>query len=338
MGKIFDAGIITPGNYPDDDPAGGLEAGLQLFEWAEQLGYNTAGVRQRHLEHGVSSAATFLAAATQRTKTIILESDVFPLGHENPFRVAEDVATIFALAPNRFNIGISVSAPHADLLAPLSLRLAGEGENRYEAAERFLEALRGNYLGEPDQTVAAPDGPQRPRIQPHIPGILDWVWYGGGSEQSIVWAAKQGLGLMLGNLTSGGEHAQSFREARLSQLELYRDLFDGKPENRRVAVEKVIVPLDGADAATRDKYRQYKAGRDPRTLEPHGPTRIFFEPDLVGFAEEIVEDLLNDPVFNGDTRIRIALPYSFQPHEYRQIIQDIAERVLPHVGWTPASR
>jgi len=335
MTIIPEAGFITAGNYPDDDPTGGLRAQLDLFAWGEQLGYDTAGVRQRHLEHGVSSAATFLAAATQRTERITLESDVFPLGFESPFRAAEDAATIAALAPGRFNVGISVATPHADLLKPLSAPLIDQSANRYLPAELFLEALRGTYLGEEGQTIDTPDGPQRPRIQPHIPGILDDVWYGGGSESSIRWAASQGLSLLLGNLTSAPEGIDSFREARLQQLALYTEAFVGKPENLRVAVERVIVPLDGADETSRAKYRAFAEGRHARTLQAHGPTRIFFEPDLVGFAEEIIEGLASDPVYDGRTRLRISLPYSFAPHEYRQILQDIAEKVLPHVGWAP---
>ncbi len=335
MGLIHEAGFITAGNYPEDDPGSGLEAHLQLFEWGEQLGFDTAGVRERHLERGVSSAATFLAAATQRTRSITLESDVFPLGFDNPFRVAEEAATIAALAPGRFNIGISVSAPQADLLEPLTVAVAEDGNDRYARAEKFLAALRSDYLGEPGSTIDTPYGPQRPRVQPVIPGILNDVWYGGGSDTSIQWAARKGLSLLLGNLTFGGDHYANFREARLAQLDLYAREFNGKPRNRRLGVERVIVPLDSADEPTRQKYRDFKARRDPRTLKPFGPKHILAEPDLVGFAGEIVEDILNDPVFNGETRLRVALPYGLRPADYRQILQDIAERVLPHVGWTP---
>lgn len=58
--------FLTPGNYAEDDPATGLESTLSLFSIAEGLGFDGAWVRQRHLERAVSSAATFLAAATQR--------------------------------------------------------------------------------------------------------------------------------------------------------------------------------------------------------------------------------------------------------------------------------
>lgn len=100
-------------------------------------------------------------------------------------------------------------------------------------------------------------------------------------------------------------------------------------------MERVIVPLDGAEEPTRQKHRAFKARRDPRARKPCGLHHVLAEPDQVGFADEIAEDILNDPVVDGETRPRIALPSSLPPGEYRQILQDIAGRVLPHAGWAP---
>ncbi len=113
--------FLVPGNYTDEDPARGLEDTLGLFELGERLGYGSAWVRQRHLERGVSSAATFLAAASQRTKTIGLGTAVIQLGYENPFRLAEDLATVDALSRGRLNAGVSAGPPpFAPLLGDLS--------------------------------------------------------------------------------------------------------------------------------------------------------------------------------------------------------------------------
>lgn len=72
-------GFLIPGNYTEDDPFAGLETTLRLIVEGEALGYDDAWVRQRHLERGISSGATFLAAASQRTKAI-----------ERPARVKAD--------------------------------------------------------------------------------------------------------------------------------------------------------------------------------------------------------------------------------------------------------
>jgi hypothetical protein len=99
--------FVTPGNYPEDDPGTGLEAALRLFERGEALGFNSAWVRSRHLERAISSAATFLAAASQRTRRIRLGMAVIQLGYENPFRLAEDLATVDLLSKGRLEVGVS---------------------------------------------------------------------------------------------------------------------------------------------------------------------------------------------------------------------------------------
>lgn len=118
--------FLVPGNYEDEDPARGLEETLRLIVHGERLGYDSAWVRQRHLERGISSAATFLAAATQRTTRIGLGTAVIQLGYENPFRLAEDLATVDVLSGGRLAVGVSVGPPlFAALIAPTRIRSTG---------------------------------------------------------------------------------------------------------------------------------------------------------------------------------------------------------------------
>ena len=63
--------FLTPGNYPGDRPARGLEQALQLFALGERLGYDSAWVRQRHLERSMSSATTFLAGSLKTSRRSI---------------------------------------------------------------------------------------------------------------------------------------------------------------------------------------------------------------------------------------------------------------------------
>ncbi|MBY3416104.1 alpha/beta fold hydrolase [Rhizobium laguerreae] len=63
--SISHIGFLTPGNYPDEDPLSGLEQTLEQLQYGEDLGFDSAWVRQRHLEPGISSASAFLAAATK---------------------------------------------------------------------------------------------------------------------------------------------------------------------------------------------------------------------------------------------------------------------------------
>lgn len=328
-GTLTSAGFTLAGSFPEADPAAGLEETLGLFEFAEEIGLQVAGIRQRHLESGVSSALTFLAAATQRTRAIRLESAVVPLGYETPFRLAEDFATVDALSGGRLNAGISTSAPHGDLLRPLGRTDAQASADPYELISRFLEALAGGALSGED--ISTPYGPQAPRIQPHIPSLRSRVWLGGGSLRSVRWAAEHGLKLLLGNLTAE-EGDLSFEQAQRIHLDAYYAAYTGSG-TPAVGVERVIVPTDSATPAQRAHYAAFAESREART---HAPVNgHVFQRDLVGTSDEIIERLRADPSIDGSTEVRIALPYAFEATEYRQILGDIAERVLPALGWAP---
>lgn len=331
-GEIRRAGIISPGSYPGEDPGRGLEETLQLFALAEELGYQTAGIRQRHLERGSSSALPLLAAATQRTNRITLETNVIPLGFEIPFRLAEDFSTVAALAGNRLAVGISTSAPHGKLLEPLNRTDVSPDTDPYELIERFLTALRDEPLGE--DLLPTPYGTlHRPSVHPHIPNLINQVWLGAGSDRSAKWAAQHSLAISLGNLTNAVED-KGFEESQRARIDLYLNEFQG-PNEPRVAVERVILPLDSATDEQRVHYREFAESRLARTRQPQGERRTVIQPDLIGTAEEIIQRLRNDPAFDGRTELRVSLPYAFAAEEYAQIISDIAELILPALGWAP---
>ncbi|MFT4259116.1 LLM class flavin-dependent oxidoreductase [Microbacterium sp.] len=328
--KIAAAGFTLAGNYPEADPAAGLEDTLRLFEFAEEIGLQVAGIRQRHLERGVSSALTFLAAATQRTESIRLETAVVPLGYETPFRLAEDFGTVDALSKGRINVGVSSSAPHGALLRHLG-RLEDEDEiDAYVLIARFLEALEGRTLGE---DIYTPYGPQTPRVQPHVAGLRERVWLGGGSARSVRWAAEQGLKLLLGNITAA-DGADRFETAQRANIDDYYAHFTGAGAPS-VGVERVILPIDSATADQRARYTAFAESRQARTEQ--ATNGHLFQRDLFGASEEIVDRLLSDPSIDGLTELRIALPYALSLDDYRQILSDIREAVLPRLGWVPAA-
>ncbi|HEY8481366.1 MAG TPA: LLM class flavin-dependent oxidoreductase [Spirillospora sp.] len=336
MTGIRSLSFLTPGNYPDDDPYAGLEATLRLFEFGEEAGFDGAWVRQRHLEHGVSSAAVFPAAATQRTRRVELGTAVIPIGYENPFRLAEDLATVDVLSQGRLQAGFSAGMPHADLLGDL----VHDGDWRrfdlsYGRIARLLDNLRGDYLGDEGTVIHSPGNVQRPRLQPQSPGLLDRVWYGGGSLRSSRWAAEHGLNLLTGDIVRG-EGTGDFTTAQVNLIAEYRrHVPPGRPG--RVALGRVIVPLDGADGATRARYRRYAESRHDRTLRPHGEERFLFAPDLVGTSDEIVERLRGDAALAEVSEPRLELPYEFAEHEYRQIPHDVRTLIAPRLGRRPAS-
>ncbi|SEP67287.1 Flavin-dependent oxidoreductase, luciferase family (includes alkanesulfonate monooxygenase SsuD and methylene tetrahydromethanopterin reductase) [Devosia sp. YR412] len=328
-------GFLTPGNFSNDAPFEGIDATLNLIAFGERLGFDSAWVRQRHLEPGIGSAAVFLAAASQRTSTIQLGSAVIQIGYESPFRLAEDLSMVDVLSRGRLNVGLSAGVPpHAALIGDLvhdgDWQSHDLGHNRIA---RFAANLRGDYLGDDDTTIATPFGPQRPRLQPHAAGLADRLWYGGGSLKSARWAGENGFNLLTGNVVSG-ENTDDFHTAQGNLIAAYRQASGGRG---RVALGRVIVPTDTAPRARIARYEAFATGRYERTLAPNGPKRTLFPRDLVGTAEQIIDWLRNDPVLPLIDELRLELPYEFTLPEYEQILTDTITHIAPALGWTPTA-
>jgi alkanesulfonate monooxygenase SsuD/methylene tetrahydromethanopterin reductase-like flavin-dependent oxidoreductase (luciferase family) len=333
--QIDHIAFLTPGNYSDEDPLAGYERSLDLFSTGERLGFDSAWVRQRHLERAVSSAATFLAAASQRTHRIGLGSAVIQMGYENPFRLAEDLATVDIFSKGRLNVGLSAGAPnHGGLLGE---RLYDTDPSLVDFSHARIARLRrnlsGEFLGDDDTVVESAAGKVRPRVSPYAPGLVDRLWYGGGSRRSVEWAARNGFNLLIGNITTG-EGSDDFRAIQLGHIKLLRESWS-EARAPRIALGRVIVPTDGADASTRERYRAFAESRHARTLAPtlHGERRIVFLPDLVGSSDEILERLHADPVLAEVSELRLELPYDLPYENYQQILEDFITRIAPELGW-----
>src|SRR5439155_2512747 len=123
----------------------GQESTLKVIELGEQLGFDSAWVRHRHLQYGISSPVAILAAASQRTSRIALGTAVTPVGWENPLRLAEDLATVDILSGGRLNPGISVGPPmrYDEVKQALYPDTADVEDFSYERVRRLLGFVRG---------------------------------------------------------------------------------------------------------------------------------------------------------------------------------------------------
>src|SRR5882672_1426454 len=143
-------GFLTIGSFDGADRGPGHETTLQGIELGERLGFDSAWVRHRHLQYGISSPVAVLAAASQRTSRIELGTAVIPLGWENPLRLAEDLATVDILSGGRLNPGVSVGVPmlydhFKTKLYPESHELENFSKDR---VQRLLECLRGDPVSD----------------------------------------------------------------------------------------------------------------------------------------------------------------------------------------------
>ncbi|GAB2892981.1 LLM class flavin-dependent oxidoreductase [Streptomyces mayteni] len=330
-------GFLTIGLFDPADPRAGHEATLGLIELGERLGFDSAWVRHRHLQYGISSPVAVLAAASQRTSRIDLGTAVIPLGWENPLRLAEDLATVDLLAGGRLNPGVSVGPPmRYDEVRGALYPDTGDAEDfGHERVSRLLSFVRG----EPATGFSGTQGFEAfsDRVQPQAPGLADRMWYGAGSLRSARWAGEHRMNLLTSSVVKAeeAEGEPDFAAIQRAQIRTFR-AHHPEGERARVSQGLVVVPTDSATPAQRARYQAYAGERTPRTATPQGPARLMFAPDLVGSSAEIAERLAAHAAFREVDEVAFALPFTFEPEDYVQILTDIAGHLAPALGWRPA--
>ncbi|WP_410676278.1 LLM class flavin-dependent oxidoreductase [Amycolatopsis sp. cmx-4-68] len=321
-------GFLTIGLFDPADPRRGHESTLEIIAFGEQLGFDSAWVRHRHLQHGISSPVAVLAAASQRTSRIELGTAVIPLGWENPLRLAEDLATVDLLSGGRLNPGISVGPPmrYDEVKHALYPDTADVEDFSYDRVRRLLDFVRG----EPATGFSGTEGFEvfSDRVQPQAPGLGDRLWYGGASLRSAEWAGKHAMNFLTSSVVKAEGESTDFAEIQLSHIRAFRE---HQPAGR-VSQGLVVIPTDSATSEQRAKYEEYAAKRLPRTAEPQGPARMLFSPDYVGTSAEIADRLHAHEAFREIDEVAFALPFTFEHEDYVQILTDIAERLGPLLG------
>jgi alkanesulfonate monooxygenase SsuD/methylene tetrahydromethanopterin reductase-like flavin-dependent oxidoreductase (luciferase family) len=176
------------------------------------------------------------------------------------------------------------------------------------------------------------------RVEPHSPGLRARMWYGGASLRSAQWAGEHGMNLLTSSVVRAEQaavHEGAFAEIQAAHIETFRAHHpDG--DAARVSQGLVVIPTDTATPEQRAKYEAYARARTPRTLEPQGPAGLLFARDLVGTSDEIAAMLHAHAGFRLVREVVFALPFSFAPDDYIQILTDIATRLGPALGWRPS--
>jgi len=324
-------GFLTIGLFDGDDPRPGHESTLEIIKRGEELGFDSAWVRHRHLQYGISSPVAVLAAASQRTSTIELGTAVIPVGWENPLRLAEDLATVDILSGGRLNPGVSIGPPmHYDEVKGALYPTTADSEDfTYGRVRRLLDFVRG----EPATDFGGTEGFEvfSHRVEPHSPGLGSRMWYGGASLRSAQWAGENGMNFLTSSVVKAEGETADFAEIQLSHIRTFRAHHpDG--DEARVSQGLVVIPTDSATSEQKSKYLAYAEKRTPRTASPQGPARMLFSIDYVGTAAEIADRLHAHVAFQEIDEVAFALPFSFDHPDYVQILTDIATKLGPALG------
>ncbi|CCE74569.1 LLM class flavin-dependent oxidoreductase [Clavibacter nebraskensis] len=339
-------GFLTTGPFDPADPATGLEDVLRLVELGDALGLDTAWLRPDHLRHAVSSPVAMLAAASQRTRRIGLGTASIPVRAENPLRLAEDLATVDLLSRERLRPGLSVGNPTRVAAVDRAIHptTAEHEEPGRERLLRFRDLLRGGPVpGAEDRDDERDDDEAlTSTVQPASAGLADRLGYGAATLRTASWAGAHSFRLLASDVTERGSRGRGFAQDQRDLIDAYRA---AHPDSAaaHVTLALVVVPTDGATAEQRARYaaarteRTARAARADQSEDPRAASSMVRAPDLVGPSDELAAALLADPAVQAADELAIALPAGLPAGDRARILTDVAERLGPALGWSPAT-
>ena len=305
---------------------------LELFERAEQLGFDSAWVAQHHFGHhgGLPSPFVFFAAVAARTRHLRLGTAIIALPLENPVRVAEDAAVFETLYPGRLELGLGTGFASEAVLETFG----HPGGDRRELYDRnfplLVQALRGDPVNAADDV-----------LNPPAPALADRIWESPASLERTAEIARRGSGLLLSRIAIGGGDRPS-PEIQIPLVERYlaelppgieprigfsRTVYPSR--NPKEALANLTVGLEESAAI------QAKAGI--HSIHITAADRIRHHNIHFGEPERVVESLLNEPLIDEITdlicQVQPGLPSQEQTLE---AIELLATEVAPELGWKPA--
>jgi alkanesulfonate monooxygenase SsuD/methylene tetrahydromethanopterin reductase-like flavin-dependent oxidoreductase (luciferase family) len=348
-------GVVIPGDYqPGSDPRIALEESIELFRFAEDLGYDLATHRVRHFERALTGIYPFLGAVARETRRIRLGTATVGIANENPVRLAEDTATADLLSNGRIELG--VGGGHGGKLFPAAFATAYEQEltppdqpRTDNVLRRFLRALEGEQLAPfslagrtalPTTVItrlqfAEPE--EGLRVHPYV-GDLRWrIWYGTGSHSSTVRAGELGLGVQLppfarteANTPLQGKPGPH----QVAEINTYIEAWTrgarpaGQPECGRIAVSRTLISYETPQQKERFEHLAGSKG----AVEQHGG--FFGPPDYV--AEQLAQDpaIVRAREYN-ETTLLMLVPFHFGLENTKQYLALFAQRIAPQLGWRP---
>jgi alkanesulfonate monooxygenase SsuD/methylene tetrahydromethanopterin reductase-like flavin-dependent oxidoreductase (luciferase family) len=315
-------------SFPDGGAADALRDGIELFRVAEQLGFETGWVYQRHFDNYLASPMTFLAAVGEHTDRIGLGTAIIGMRYEDPVLLAEAAGTADLLSGGRIQLGMGTGVGGYDAVFGQE-----PSDGREQARRRLAGFLRG--IGdEPVGEVAGPGAtnPARTplRVRPHSPGLPGRVWYGAGSPASARFTGEQGLRLLLSTILSGD--VPDFGAELAAAIDAYRAAHTG-PRPSRVAVARSVLPASTPELAR--VYAEYAeerhrfgpgASRPLGALTPSEPVtrRFTMSPVHHGEPDAVLDELRADPSVALAEELICFLPPAFGLKENLRLLEDIA--------------
>jgi len=334
-------GFLSFGHWapsPQSQTRSASDALLQSIELsvaAEELGADGAYFRVHHFARQLGSPFPLLAAVGARTSRIEIGTAVIDMRYENPFYMVEDAGAADIVSAGRLQLGISRGSPEQVIdgwryfgFQPQSGQTDADMGRQH--AEVFLKLLEGDGFARPNPRPMFPNPPGLLRLEPHVEGLRDRVWWGASSDATAIWSAKLGMNLQSSTLKvdEGGEplHVQQAR-----QIRAYRQAWQaaGHQHQPRVSITRSIFAL------VNDQDRAYFGGA--QSADHFGmldeDTRAIFGRSYAAEPDALIEQLRADEAIAEADTILLTVPNQLGVAYNAHIIESILTHVAPALGW-----
>jgi alkanesulfonate monooxygenase SsuD/methylene tetrahydromethanopterin reductase-like flavin-dependent oxidoreductase (luciferase family) len=306
---------------------------LDLFDRAEQLGFDGAWVRSYHFRRasgtpgfsfpgGLPSPFTFLGALAARTTRIRLGTSVVPLPLENVVRVAEDAAVLDAISEGRLELGVS-NGGQPPIAAALGVVLDADRSRKKAAYLRTLSDLAaildGNPVNETEQV-----------LNPPAAGLSGRIWESALTEQTGRDSAARRNGVLIG--TTQTVPAQITAAAYHACLPPGADARVGLVVHVHPAADRRTGLAEIAD----DVATVYAWGKDWLPSAVTLPEKAAAINVHFGTPAQIAESISASPAFPLTTELQFSVSYGTTEQAQRlAAIEAVAGEIAPLLGWKP---
>ncbi|HEU5355255.1 MAG TPA: LLM class flavin-dependent oxidoreductase [Actinocrinis sp.] len=335
-------GFLSFGHWSDTPhsqtrtAADALLQAVDLAVAAEELGADGAYFRVHHFARQLGSPFPLLAAIGAKTSRIEIGTAVIDMRYENPMYMAEDAGAADLISGSRLQLGISRGSPEQviDGWRYFGYQPA-EGESDADMARKhtevLLRVLEGKGFAQPNPRPMFANPPGLLRVEPYSAGLRERMWWGAGSNDTAVWAAKLGMNLMSSTLKND-EGGAPFHVQQAAQIRAFRAAWAeaGWDREPRVSVSRSIFAL------TNDLDRAY-FGHDRKSADEIGyidaDTRAIFGRTYAAEPEALAKQLAEDEAIAEADTLLLTVPNQLGVDYNAHVLESILTEVAPQLGW-----
>lgn len=322
----------------DVAPARVYARAMEMFEAAEDLGYNAGWVAQHHAhaEGGLPSPLVFLAAAAARTKRLKLITGIITLPLESPVRLAEDAAVLDILSGGRLELGFGTGGN------PASFSIFGrELDKRHDDYDRAFTIVRNALSG--GELISG-----GPIMYPPAERLVATMWEATFRVEGAIRVAQRGSGLLLARTamrpmfvandpTAAREH---LGDAQAPIVDAYLANWNSADARPRIGLSRsvYVAPTRAeaiADAEPGMRRHAQAVGRREGYTSDLTVEQLLARNDVhIGSPDDVIASLRADRLLSTASDLMVQVHPVDPSHEKTmRSLKLIATEVAPALGW-----